>query len=136
MKKLLSTLLLVFALAPAALVAQSESTQNYFVLNRNLEQLKAISLASGELAEMDGADFGSFEVVICGQAVKDLTNAEKMKPILELARKNRVQLIACGFSLKKFEVDQGELPEEMKVVANGILHGFLLQKEGYHSITL
>lgn len=136
MKKFLSLLLLLIAVAPAALHAQSEGEQNYFVLNRNLQQLKAISLASGELAEMDGAHFGSFEVVICGQAVKDLTNAETMAPIMALAKENHVKLIACGFSLKKFEVDQEALPEGMTVVANGILHGFTLQKAGYHSITL
>mgnify|MGYP000902883108 CR=1 FL=1 len=109
---------------------------NYFVLNRNLQQLKAISLAAGDLAKADGESFGQFQVVICGKTVEELTNAETMKPIIELAEKNNVMLNACGFSLKKFGVNATDLPKGMKVVDNGILHGFTLQKAGFHSITL
>ena len=116
--------------------ADSEGSRNYFVLNRNLDQLKAISLAAGELAKADGDRFGSFQVVICGKPVQELTDAERMAPILELAAANGVQLVACGFSLKKFEVDASAIPSSFKVVDNGILFGFELQKEGAYSITL
>ena len=86
MKKLILAVALTFGLfAPQALSAQSEDPQNYFVLNRNLQQLKAISLAAGDLAEIDGEQFGEFNVVICGKAVKDLVNPEIMDPIVKLA---------------------------------------------------
>lgn len=141
MKKLFASFLVLFALiiSASSVFAQTDYDKkktNYFVLNRNIQQLKAISLAAGDLAKADGKKFGEFQVVICGNAVKDLTDAEKMKPIVELAAQNNVTLIACGFSLKKFEVNQADLPEGMKVVQNGILHGFTLQKDGFYSITL
>lgn len=120
----------------AAQTTLAEETQNYFVLTRNVQQLKPIILAAADLAETDGEQFGEFHVVICGQAVKDLTNAELMEPYLQLAKANHVKLIACGFSLRKFEVNEGTLPEQMEVVQNGILYGFTLEKAGYHAITL
>lgn len=137
MKKLLFTLALTLGLfAPQVLSAQSEGTQNYFVLNRNLQQLKAISLAAGDLAEMEGEQFGEFNVVICGKAVQELTDPAIMEPIIKLAEEKGVQLVACGFSLKKFGVDPAALPSQMTKVDNGILYGFTLQKKGYYSITL
>lgn len=137
MKKILFALALTLGLVtPNLASAQSAETQNYFVLNRNLQQLKAISLAAGDLAEMDGENFGEFNVVICGKAVKDLVNPEIMDPIIKRAEENGVQLVACGFSLKKFGVDPAEIPAEMTKVDNGILYGFTLQKKGYMSITL
>lgn len=134
-KTILAFALLLGTLLPNLSLAQDQS-ENYFVLNRNLGQLKAISLASQDLREMDGDSFGEFNVVICGKTVKELTDAEAMQPIVDLAEKCGVTLVACGFSLKKFEVDPKTIPSTMKVVDNGILYGFELQKKGYHSITL
>ncbi len=139
-KSIFYSLLIALAIftAGSTLAQSNYNTEetNYFVLNRNLQQLKAISLAAGDLAKADGNNFGEFQVVICGKTVKELTNAETMAPILELAEKNNVMLIACGFSLKKFGVKKEDLPKGMKAVDNGILHGFTLQKDGFHSITL
>ena len=109
---------------------------NYFVLTRKVPQLKAILLAADQLAEDDGAQFGEFHVVICGETVKELTNLETMQPYLDLAQSEKVKILACGFSLKKFGVDATKLPKEMSVVDNGILYGFNLQKDGFLSITL
>ncbi|CAI8448389.1 MAG: DsrE family protein [Schleiferiaceae bacterium] len=113
-----------------------EITNNYFVLNRNVQQLKAIGKAAGELATADAATYGEFNVVICGKAVKDLATAETMVPFMDILNANNVNVIACGFSLKKFEVDTALLPQGVTVVPNGILYGFELQKDGYYSITL
>ena len=118
------------------IIEDEDEPRTYFVLNRNLDQLKAISLAAGELSKADGDRFGSFQVVICGKTVQELTDAERMAPILELAAAKQVELVACGFSLKKFEVNRDDIPEVMTVVDNGILFGFELQKKGALSITL
>ena len=110
--------------------------QNYFVLNRNVQQLKAIAKAAGELAVADSSAFGEFNVIICGKSVKDMVTPEVMDPFMEILNANNVNVIACGFSLKKFEVDPAGLPEGVTVVPNGIQYGFEKQKAGYYSITL
>jgi intracellular sulfur oxidation DsrE/DsrF family protein len=68
--------------------------------------------------------------------VKELTDIEMMQKYIDKAEELNVELIACGFSLKKFEVDKKDISPELKVVENGILHNFRLQKKGYTSISL
>ena len=109
---------------------------NYVVLTRNVSQLKPILLAAEELANQDGKNFGDFQVVVCGKAVQDLLNKETMTGFLEIAEKAGATINACGFSLKKFKVDKTKLPDALRVVENGILHNFELQKKGYLSIEL
>lgn len=120
----------------SAQTTYNKDQNNYFVLTRKVPQLKAILLTADQLAKDDGEKFGEFHVVICGETVKDLTNLETMQPYLDLAKSEKVKILACGFSLKKFGVDATKLPQEMGVVANGILYGFNLQKDGFLSITL
>jgi intracellular sulfur oxidation DsrE/DsrF family protein len=146
MKKILFTMALAFgaflsscnnpAAEPEITVEEVVPSENYFVLNRNVEQLKAIGKAAGDMAAADGAAYGEFNVVVCGKAVTDLVNAETMAPLLEVLNANNVHLIACGFSLKKFEVEPANLPEGVTVVPNGITYGFEQLKSGAHSITL
>ena len=84
----------------------------------------------------DSKAFGDFQVIICGKEIGDITDPEKINGFIEKATKAGVQLVACGFSLNKFQVDKTKIPEEIEVVENGILHNFQLQKKGYKSISL
>ena len=81
---------------------------------------------------MDGMSYGEFKVIICGQAVKEFSKNEELEEIL-LKAEEKIQLIACGFSLKKFGISPESIPENMQVVENGIV---LDSTIGYHSITL
>lgn len=109
---------------------------NYFVLTRNVSQLKPIILAAEELAKNDGEHFGEYQVVICGKTVSDLTDEIIMNDLVKMAEVHHVKLFACGFSLQKFNVEERELPEQVQVVENGILYGFELEKRGFYAITL
>ncbi len=137
MKKIILISLLLFSVGSNyAQNTFKKSQNNYFVLTRKVPQLKAIILAAQKLAVQDGKKFGEFRVVICGQAVKDLTDANKIDEFITLAQENHVQLYACGFSLNKFNVSEEEIPKQIQVVENGILYGFELQKSGFYSLTL
>ena len=109
---------------------------NYFILNRNVEQLKAVGKAAADLAVSDSTTYGTFKVVVCGKSVQDLLDEEKMADAVAILQKSGVEMYACGLSLKKFGVDPAALPEFYQVVINGLVFGFDLQKEGYYSITL
>lgn len=111
-------------------------TNNYVVLTKKIPQLQPIILTAVDLAKEDGEQFGDFQVIVCGKTVKDLTDKTKMKSFIEKAEAAGVKIVACGFSLKKFGVDSSKLPPEIKVVKNGILYDFQLQKKGYRSIEL
>ncbi|SEA38269.1 DsrE/DsrF-like family protein [Flavobacterium gillisiae] len=142
MKSIKSYLLIlsIFTLLTAcsSLVPKTEvvATKNYVVLTKNIQQIKPIVLAAKALATEDGKNFGNFKVIICGKTVTDLTDKELITEYVEMAKKNNVTLIACGFSLKKFKVNADNIPKELEVVDNGILYNFQLQKSGYLSIEL
>lgn len=109
---------------------------NYIVVTKKVQQLKPISMASDEMKTEDGADYGQFEIVFCGKDIPQLTDKERMSPYLEMLNKGGVKLIACGFSLKKFGVDQTLLPKEIEIVENGIAYSLKLKKKGFIGIDL
>ncbi|WP_026452441.1 hypothetical protein [Aequorivita capsosiphonis] len=116
--------------------AQQMDKQNYVVLTKNVQQLKPILLAAEALANQDGEDFGNFEIIVCGKTIGDSTNLEVMQPHLEKAQLIGANIVACGFSLNRFKVDRKRIPKDMKIVKNGILYNFQLQKQGYLSLEL
>ncbi len=116
--------------------AQHGSEHNYVVLTKKVPQLQPILITAENLKEEDGEHFGKFEVIICGKEIGDITDASKMQKFISKAEKLGVQLVACGFSVNKFKVNKKTIPKQMKVVENGILYNFQLQKKGYKSISL
>lgn len=136
-KYIISSLVILFALTANPANAQvQEEQQNYVILTKKIPQLQPIFLTAETLAQEDGNDFGKFEVIICGQTVKELTDKQMMQEYINKAKKHNVELIACGFSLNKFGVDRKDISPELRVVENGILYNLQLQKKGYTSISL
>lgn len=135
-----STILFMLALfSTAHLKAQqidNSGKHNYVVLTKKIPQLQPIILTAEALKAEEGDAFGDFQVIICGKEIGDITDTEKISNFIEKAERAGVQLVACGFSLNKFKVDKTKVPKEMKVVENGILYNFQLQKKGYKSISL
>lgn len=136
---ILSALFLMLTLfSTANLKAQQHlnDKNNYVVLTKKIPQLQPIILTAEALKAEEGDDFGDFQVIICGKEIGDITNTHKMKKFIRKAEEAGVHLVACGFSLNKFKIDTTKVPEEMKVVENGILYNFQLQKKGYNSLSL
>tara|TARA_R100001369_G_scaffold28219_3_gene50683 strand:- start:11992 stop:12414 length:423 start_codon:yes stop_codon:yes gene_type:complete len=115
---------------------QEQHSHNYVVLTKKIPQLQPIFLTAEALAKEDGKSFGDFQAIICGKTVEDLTDKEMMKSFIEKAEKAHVKIVVCGLSLKKFKVNKEDIPHELEVVDNGLLHNFQLQKKGYLSIEL
>jgi intracellular sulfur oxidation DsrE/DsrF family protein len=113
-----------------------QHTHNYVVLTKKVPQLQPIILTAKALAEEDGEYFGDFQVIICGKTVTDLRDGNEIKQFIEKAEAANVKIVVCGFSIKKFKVDKNDIPQELEIVDNGILHNFQLQKKGYMSIAL
>lgn len=130
-----TTFIMLFSLNTQAQQHDSEKN-NYVVLTKKIPQLQPIFLTAETLAEEDGKEFGKFEVIICGQTVKELTDKEMMQKYINKAKEHNVELVACGFSLNKFGVDRKDISPAFRVVENGILYNLQLQKKGYTSISL
>jgi hypothetical protein len=80
----LSSVVFLFTLISKPVNAQvQEEQQNYVVLTKKIPQLQPIFLTAETLAQEDGKNFGKFEVIICGQTVKDLTDKEMMQSYIK-----------------------------------------------------
>ncbi|MEB8330168.1 sulfur reduction protein DsrE [Flavobacteriaceae bacterium KMM 6897] len=136
----ISSIFILLALfSTAKLQAQhheNHKKNNYVVLTKKVPQLQPILLTAEALKEEDGKAFGDFQIIICGKEIGDITDPEKIGAFIEKAEKAGIHLVACGFSLNKFKVDKTKVPKKMKVVENGILYNFQLQKQGYKSLSL
>ncbi|HSQ47765.1 MAG TPA: DsrE family protein [Lutibacter sp.] len=136
---ILSTMALILVFSTFSAEAQNRmhhKKKNYVVLTKTIPQLQPIIMTAEALTIEDGRKFGDFQVIICGKTVTDLTDKEMMRKFMDKAEKAKVKIVICGFSLKQFGVDQKDIPQELEVVENGILHNFQLQKKGYLSIEL
>jgi intracellular sulfur oxidation DsrE/DsrF family protein len=129
-------LLAVFSSSLNAQTIEGNGKMNYVILIKKIPQLQPILLTAAALKKEDGEHYGDFQVIICGKEIGDITDMKKMKDFIQRAEKAGVQLVACGFSLNKFKVDQSKVPKEMKTVENGILYNLQLQKKGYLSLSL
>ena len=138
-KYIFSLIFIMLALFSTANLRAQEiknSKNNYVVLTKKVPQLQPIILTAEALKAEDGENFGDFQVIICGKEIGDITEADKIGKFIDKAEKAGVHIVACGFSLNKFNVDKKRIPKEIKVVENGILYNFQLQKKGYKSISL
>ena len=142
MKKIISILTLIFAFTLAqSAVAQNlddidTSQKNYIILTKKVQQLKPITLASEEMKAEDGQNYGEFHIVFCGKDIEELTDKKRMVKYLEMLNQGGIKLIACGFSLKKFDVDPKKLPEGIEIVDNGIAYSLKLKKKGFYGMDL
>ncbi len=136
---ILLSLLFIASVAYSPVLGQEHSNSdkhNYVVLTNKVEQLKPILLSAEALKKEDGRHFGEFKVIICGKNIADITEPHRMEQHLKKAAQLGVDLVACGFSLKKFNVDATRVPDQMSRVDNGILYNLQLQKAGYFSLSL
>ncbi|WP_027124984.1 sulfur reduction protein DsrE [Gelidibacter mesophilus] len=129
-------ILTVFSTFKMKAQEMGKSKNNYVVLTTKVPQLQPIILTAQALKEEEGEAFGDFQVIICGKDIGQITDHEKINIFIEKAETSGVQIIACGFSLNKFKVNQSKIPASIKVVENGILYNFQLQKKGYKSLSL
>lgn len=112
---------------------QRKAGQDYAVLVRNMNHLKA-ALKTVEMMKEDNAyAIDHFEIVICG---KEVTQLNDNAGLIGHATKAGITLSACGMSLKKFSIGEDELPQGVGVVPNGLIRIFDLQEKGYKTITL
>lgn len=75
-------------------------------------------------------------IIVCGEAVKNLTEKDSDMLIEQIRQMPNVSLYACGLSLGKFNLSQKDLLPGVKYTQNGFIKAFELQKAGYLSVEL
>ncbi|MBD0822519.1 sulfur reduction protein DsrE [Aestuariibaculum marinum] len=109
---------------------------NYFILSKNIQQLKPITITAHALAEEDPKNHGELHVVFCGKTVRDIPGSAFFNQLLEDSKSAPIKIFVCGLSLKKFNVTPDNLPENIKVIDNGILYALQMKKQGFITLTI
>lgn len=106
----------------------------YAILVKKAQHLKAAILTGNDFkARSEKIDF---QIVVCGELVKELTTNEELKQLVNQASENGVRILACGLSIRQLSVDASLLPFSMSQTDNGLIYLFGLQEKGYKTITL
>lgn len=109
---------------------------NYLILSKNIKQLKPVLATADELVKLDGKKYGEFYMIICGKTVKSIPKNKNFDKLLKKAKKHKIKVSVCGISLKQFNINKSELPDNISVIPNGILHGLQLTKKGFITLSI
>lgn len=115
-----------------ALKVADQQSDSYALLVRNYNHLRA-AVKTVDMLSNDNRDIANFEVVLCGKKITQINNN---KDLVQKAQHKGITVTACGMSMNKFSMDKSELPDDVQVVQNGLIHIFDLQEKGYKTITL
>ncbi|UUV22244.1 hypothetical protein [Paenimyroides aestuarii] len=79
----------------------------------------------------------SFEIVICGSLVKEISeDKELQRLVIKAVKEQQLHLLICGLSVKQFQVNSTLLPKEVPITTNGLIYIFGLQEQGFKTIIL
>ena len=128
-------LLILFSLTS---VAQTGAKDNLLFLLRKKEHLAQALVTTEQLRKPENKTYirpGRIVVILCGEEVKMLTDTASAGLIYKAELQN-VDIVACGLSLKKFNLEKEWLLPGVQYVANGFIKASELQKMGYLSVEI
>ena len=106
----------------------------YALLVRTLQHLKAAVITGDALKRK--SDKIDFRIVVCGELVKELSNNDSLKKMVNEASGRGLKILACGLSVKRLAVDKSRLPESVSITENGLIYLFGLEESGFKTIAL
>lgn len=114
----------------------SSNPQNFGMLVRTEEHIKASVKTASELLKGDKLKTDHIEIIICGEAVELLKKGSVIEDVLKKAIDMKVRVVACGMSMEKQKVNKESLFPGVEIEPNGIIRIFELQNQGYKTVEL
>ena len=132
-------ILLLLGITASATVASNDQyaqKDNFAVLLRQTNHFHVAVRTARDLRANPKFDAGRFEIIVCGEEIKSLQKSGKLAEAAQKALKDGIEVTVCGISMEKFQVKKEELVPGVKVVANGLMRAFELEKEGHLMVEL
>ena len=114
----------------------ASNTQNFGMLVRTEEHIKASVKTASELLKGDKFKTNHIEIIICGEAVELLKKGSLIEDVLKKAIDMKVRIVACGMSMEKQNISKESLLSGVEMESNGIIRIFELQSQGYKTVEL
>lgn len=104
---------------------------NYIMTTGVPGYVPVMIMTSAELKAEEGNQFGKFEVVIYGEAVKQFADKEAGQKLVDMAKASGATIILCDFALIHFGISRESIPEGVEFVKNAFTYNLKKQKEGF-----
>lgn len=104
---------------------------NYIMTTGVSNYIPVMIMTAAEMKKEEGKQFGEFEVVIYGAAVKLFTDKAEGEKVIAMAKEAGVKLILCDLALKHLGISQKELPDGLTYVHNAFKYVLNKKTEGF-----
>jgi len=109
----------------------NNKVNNYIITTGVSGYVPVMIMSSAELMAEEGDNFGKFEVVIYGEAVKQFADKEAGQKLVDMAKASGATIVLCDFALIHFKISRESIPKGVKFVKNAFTYNLKKQKEGY-----
>ena len=109
----------------------NNKVNNYIITTGVPGYVPVMIMTSAELMAEEGENFGRFEVVVYGEAVKQFADKEAGQKLVDMAKASGATIVLCDFALKHFGISRESLPEGLEFVENAFTYNLKKQKEGF-----
>ncbi len=109
----------------------NHKVNNYIITTGVPGYVPVMIMTSAELMAEEGKNFGKFEVVVYGEAVKQFADKEAGQKLVDMAKASGATIVLCEFALKHFGISRESLPEGLEFVENAFTYNLKKQKEGF-----
>ncbi len=106
------------------------------MLVRRPQHIRASMQTVRDLRASDSLSTTPVEIVVCGQAVRDIQSEGPLADAISRISGEGVRVLACGMSLNNLDIDPSTLARDVTVVPNGLAHALKRQAAGYLSVEL
>lgn len=104
---------------------------NYLMTTGVANYIPVMIMTAAEMKKEEGKQFGEFEVVIYGAAVKLFTDKAEGEKLIAMAKEAGVKIVLCDFALKHLGISQDELPDGLIFVHNAFKYALNKKTEGF-----
>ena len=130
---------LVFTINPQQVYSSNSVVKNTSIIEVNnyimttgvANYIPVMIMTAVEIKKEEGKQFGDFQVVVYGAAVKIFADKAEGQKLVEMAKDAGVTIVLCDFALKHFGIERESLPEGLEYIHNAFKYNFDMKAKGY-----
>jgi len=108
-----------------------EAINNYIMTTGVANYIPAMIITAAEMKKEEGEQFGDFQIVVYGAAVKLFADKAEGQKLVDMAKEAGATIVLCEFALKHFGIERESLPDGIEYVNNAFKYNLNMKIKGY-----
>lgn len=125
----------VYANNPEVIISTNK-VNNYIMTTGVANYVPVMIMTAAEMKKEEGKQFGEFQIVLYGAAVKQFADKEVGAKLVKMAKEAGAKIILCDFALKHFGIDRESLPEGLEYIHNAFKYNLNMKNKGYNVLSV